>query len=490
MNQPVLLRRRVQLDVRVRNSAEVDPPCEDRQTARQVELVRQADDQRAFGSQRVSKFGEHRYRIPHLLQHFQAENHIKTAVERLVFEIKNGRLDRRMQTLGHLDGQRRDIQRSDRVPSFGEMRGHRTAATPDVQQAPRAITEESLHNLDSQPGAQISRPQITRAPVLIKHGTFVRRWQALTRRFRRNGLVLSHAYTHRVIIGSLLLSLLSGRIPHAPAIRSFPSCPVLTRIAHECFHGFMKSESSTRENQVLREAESSTQIRDILDAFHRMIIHYGLWQSRVEENLGLQACIELERTVWEKSFAIQMTRLAKILGFPVDPQGIPVALKDKSPEELKALLDGLSANWLANDGIWFQAVEQRRGMAAAQTCNNEAWARFSPFEAASIKATHDIPDDDPLNALSAALDGRLYAQINRYSIERPDKSTLILYMNDCRVQSTRQRKGLADYPCKSAGIIEYTTFAQAIDPRIKTECLGCPPDQHPPEWFCAWRFSL
>jgi hypothetical protein len=229
---------------------------------------------------------------------------------------------------------------------------------------------------------------------------------------------------------------------------------------------------------------------DVLDAFHRMIVHYGLWLAQVEQQLGLEECIDVERVAWVKSFAVQMTRLGKILGFEVDEHGVPAALRNKSPEELKVLLDGLSANWLANDGIWFQAVEQRHGMAKAQGCNDQAWARFSPFEAACIKSLRPVSDGDPLDALAVALDGRLYAQINRYTIERPDPRTLILYMNDCRVQSTRQRKGLADYPCKSGGTIEYTTFAHAIDPRIKTECLGCPPDKHPAEWFCAWKFMI
>ncbi|MCD4774238.1 MAG: DUF6125 family protein [Bacteroidales bacterium] len=44
--------------------------------------------------------------------------------------------------------------------------------------------------------------------------------------------------------------------------------------------------------------------------------------------------------------------------------------------------------------------------------------------------------------------------------------------------------------CKSGGLVEYTSFAEAIDPRIKTECIGCPPDAHPDEWFCAWRFFV
>ena len=74
------------------------------------------------------------------------------------------------------------------------------------------------------------------------------------------------------------------------------------------------------------------------------------------------------------------------------------------------------------------------------------------------------------------------------SIESPE--ALIFEMNDCRVQSARVRKGLADYPCKSAGLVEYARFAEAIDDRIRTECIGCPPDAHPAEWFCAWKFTI
>ena len=39
-------------------------------------------------------------------------------------------------------------------------------------------------------------------------------------------------------------------------------------------------------------------------------------------------------------------------------------------------------------------------------------------------------------------------------------------------------------------MVEYKTFAEAIDPRIKTECIACPPDPHPEEYYCAWRFYI
>jgi hypothetical protein len=84
----------------------------------------------------------------------------------------------------------------------------------------------------------------------------------------------------------------------------------------------------------------------------------------------------------------------------------------------------------------------------------------------------------------------MYSRINVQTVVDESENAISFQMNDCRVQSARKRKGLADYPCKSAGMVEYTTFARAIDPRIKTECIGCPPDEHPEEWFCAWRFTL
>ncbi|NTU48270.1 MAG: cytosolic protein, partial [Syntrophobacteraceae bacterium] len=95
-----------------------------------------------------------------------------------------------------------------------------------------------------------------------------------------------------------------------------------------------------------------------------------------------------------------------------------------------------------------------------------------------------------LDGLKTALGFRMYARINRQSIEDVSDKAFVFRMNDCRVQSARKRKGLPDYPCKSAGMVEYPFFATSIDSRIETECVGCPPDAHPDEWFCAWKFTL
>jgi hypothetical protein len=100
-----------------------------------------------------------------------------------------------------------------------------------------------------------------------------------------------------------------------------------------------------------------------------------------------------------------------------------------------------------------------------------------------------LPEEGGLDALETALNYRLYSRINRQSAERQNGS-LIFKMVNCRVQDARKRQGLEDYPCKSAGMVEYTSFARTIDSRIRTECIACPPDGHPDAWFCAWEFYI
>ena len=162
-----------------------------------------------------------------------------------------------------------------------------------------------------------------------------------------------------------------------------------------------------------------------------------------------------------------------------------------SRETLEKMLVDFSKNWLAHDGLWFQAVERHYGIEKAIELDTEAWERFTVIEAKRIMALHGIEENSGLEGLKKALGFRLYAVLNEQSIDNETENSFEFYMIDCRVQSARRRKNMTLFPCKSVGIVEYSGFAKTIDPRIKTECIGCPPDKHAGEkYYCGWRFSI
>lgn len=241
--------------------------------------------------------------------------------------------------------------------------------------------------------------------------------------------------------------------------------------------------------QSMRDLNQEQKARLVMDFFHRIILHYGLWFSEVKHQVGMEKALELLSSVFTRSSGIQMKRLGKTLGFDTT-DGIPDALRKMSEKELDVLLDAIAVNWLANDGVWFQAVEFDSGMNDAKRCNDSCWGQFSPFEASTISTYLGLEKQPGLEGLKKALNFRLYARINTQSFHDEGDDAFVFQMNACRVQDARKRKGLDDYPCKSGGLVEYTYFAKSIDSRIHTECIGCPPDPHPDAWYCAWRFSL
>lgn len=159
-------------------------------------------------------------------------------------------------------------------------------------------------------------------------------------------------------------------------------------------------------------------------------------------------------------------------------------------ETLVDLLEDQAKNWLAHDGLWFQAVERRYGIQIAIDLDTEAWIKFTQIEARRIMKRHEIEPGGGLESLKIALGYRLYARINEQSIHQVNENSLQFEMNECRVQSARRRKGLADFPCKQPGMAEYAYFAHTIDPRIRTRVIACPPDSHPDSYYCAWLFTL
>ncbi len=164
-------------------------------------------------------------------------------------------------------------------------------------------------------------------------------------------------------------------------------------------------------------------------------------------------------------------------------------LESLTVDELKALLSAYAKSWLAHDGCWFLAVEEAAGTDRAIVYDREAWRKFAPLEAQRIMEARRIAPGGGLLALEEVLNFRMYHLLNEQRVD-VSENTLTFRMEGCRVQEARRRKGLADFPCKSVGEVEFSGFARAVDARIDTECVQCPPDDLPGGEFCVWRFSL
>src|ERR1035441_1605533 len=78
-------------------------------------------------------------------------------------------------------------------------------------------------------------------------------------------------------------------------------------------------------------------------------------------------------------------------------------------EDLLRALEMFAKNWLAHDGCWFLAAEERFDMEIAIDLDARSWKRFASAEAHRIMTTFNIPAGGGLETLERALSLRLYA---------------------------------------------------------------------------------
>jgi hypothetical protein len=172
------------------------------------------------------------------------------------------------------------------------------------------------------------------------------------------------------------------------------------------------------------------------------------------------------------------------------PEDAAALLRSLDKEDLVRIVMDDAKSWLAHDGLWFQAVEGAHGIDAAIAADRAAWERFTVIEARRIMDRLGTKPGGGIPALLECLKHRLYARLNTQEVTEVSEMRAVFVMRDCRVQAARKRKGLPDFPCKSVGLVEYAEFARAVDPRIRTRCIACPPDDHPEDLWCAWEFTM
>lgn len=165
-------------------------------------------------------------------------------------------------------------------------------------------------------------------------------------------------------------------------------------------------------------------------------------------------------------------------------------LEGLSKKELLNVIEMFSMNWLTVDGLWFTLVEDKYGLEAALDLDLKMWKQHALIEARRIKRYMGM-EEVGVKGILKALSFMTFnpAMPFSYSMDGLDQTCAYMWFTSCRPQEARIKSGKGEFPCKEVGFACYEGVAKIIDPSVSVECVFCPPDSHPSDIWCKWRFT-